>query len=286
MMAGNSTTEKRQTRPNQRVRSRGSLQAYRSFPLHLRLSLLILPPMVGSVVLLAPPAGAQSENLTNGPASAAVASSLLNLGVATNTANPGNSPGLPATELLQGNGTGLGYTLKHSAILTDTLSVHVGGNLLKRGVDYWVDPDSGALYFATGVRSYDSISVYYRYLDSAGAPSKPKIAPGLQLDFGGNTRLGLSFGASSDSLYGLSLDSKFGAGGKSSYGGLLYFAKSLTPAKAASATPGAPSGPQTAASPMSGLDHFISQNLALQSGGLRFHADYQDVGKAFGGFAA
>ncbi|HLK57657.1 MAG TPA: hypothetical protein VKU00_13915, partial [Chthonomonadaceae bacterium] len=33
-------------------------------------------------------------------------------------------------------------------------------------------------------------------------------------------------------------------------------------------------------------DHFITQNVNLQSGGLRLHADYQDIGKAFSGFQA
>ncbi len=210
-----------------------------------------------------------------------------NLGKTHTAATPGHSQ----AEVLRGNGSRLGYTLSHGNIVTDTVSLRVNGTLLKSGQDYFLDPDSGAIYFAQTVRATDSISVYYRYEDGGSGQRSSLGIPGLQLNFGRSTALGLAYGQSlgdgtSTSLYGLNLSSKFGGGGLSTYSGMAYFANTTetgnlkldgqkTAAKAAAKD-------QT----LGGVDHLITQSLNAQSGKLRAHADFQDIGKNFSGFAA
>lgn len=204
----------------------------------------------------------------------------------------GTTVGHACSELLRGTGSRLGYALSHGNILTDTVSLRVNGTLLKPGVDYYLDPDSGALYFAATVRPSDSISAYYRYEDGAGTQRSSLGMPGLQLNFGGSTSLGLNFGTSlgdgtSTSLYGFNLNSKFGGGGLSTYQGLAYFSNTTatTNLKLDGTKPGAKATGQPAPAP-AGVDHLITQSLNAQSGLLRAHADFQDVGKNFSGFTA
>jgi hypothetical protein len=218
---------------------------------------------------------------------------ILGLGTAGKRTSSG--PSTPASEVLRGNGTALGYTLSHGNVLPETISLRVGGMPLRLDRDYWVDAANGSLYFAHAIKSYDSISVYYRYVEGKDAPQAAPGIPGLQLNLGSSLKVGLSVGTLAGdgsglqtSLYGLSLGSKFGSGGQSTYSGLVYFSKSqlsgnlATPAQASPATSkAAQKAPLTA-----GVDHFISQRMALQSGGFRAHLDYQDVGKAFSGFQA
>jgi hypothetical protein len=202
----------------------------------------------------------------------------------------GATAGKSCSEILRGTGSRLGYALSHGNVLTDTVSLRVNGTLLKSGVDYYLDPDSGALYFSATIHPGDSISAYYRYEDGAAAQRASLGMPGLQMNFGGSTALGLAFGTSmgdgvSTSLYGFNLNSKFGGGGLSSYSGLAYFAN--TTATTNLKMDGTKPGVKAAGKPdpaLGGVDHLIAQSLNTQSGLLRAHADFQDVGKNFSGF--
>ena len=213
------------------------------------------------------------------------------IGQNTGKARIGTTAGKACSEILRGTGARLGYALSHGNILTDTLSLRVNGSLLKSGTDYFLDPDSGALYFATSIRPSDTISAYYRYDEGAGAQHTSLGMPGLQLNFGGSTALNLAFGntmadGTSTSLYGFNLNSKLGTRGLSTYSGLAYFSNTTATGnlKMDGAKPGATAAAKPATAP--GLDHLITQNLATQSGLLRAHADFQDVGKNFNGFTA
>ncbi len=204
----------------------------------------------------------------------------------------GATAGQSCSEMIRGNGGRLGYALSHGNILTDTLSLRVGGRLLKSGEDYFLDPDSGALYFSASIRPSDSISAYYRYEDGPGAARASLGMPGLHLNFGEATSFGLNFGTSlgdgtSTSLYGMNLNSKFGGGGLSTYQGLAYFSNmtATTNLKLDGTKPGtkAAGKPDPA---LGSLNHLLTQNLNAQSGLLRAYADFQDVGKNFSGFTA
>jgi hypothetical protein len=75
----------------------------------------------------------------------------------------GTTAGKACSEILRGTGSRLGYALSHGNVLTDTVSLRVNGTLLKSGVDYYLDPDSGALYFSATIHPSDSISAFYGF---------------------------------------------------------------------------------------------------------------------------
>src|SRR5579884_18701 len=256
--------------------------------------------LVAEACVLALPAGAQSAPATPRINEAPLDAETLEfpgaqrglLGTGFQTAAPGDTPGTPCAEVLRGSGTRGGYVLSHGSILPETVRVRAGGSLLHPGRDYWLDPANGTLILAQPVSPFESISVYYRYVEGQDSQRQPLSMPGLQLNFGPASRLGLFYGMTPGngsgfdiSNYGLALNSKFGAGGLSSYSGLLFFSnvqKSnnlLLPTRASLA---APQAPQIE----SGLDHLIAQNLAAQWGGLSLRANYQDVGQKFAGFQA
>ena len=210
------------------------------------------------------------------------------------------SPGVGALETLRGNGGRTGYTLQHNAIVANSLSVYVGGKRLKLNEDYWLDAGSGGLYFAIPLRTSDSISVAYRYLEGEAAQAQTRSATGLQLNLGDTTHLNLLYGLNAHqengtnlAMNGLRLDSLFGASGKSRYSGVAYLSD-LRPSANTSASwrdlfnaTGATKSALAPALPASsfGSGHALAQSLALQSGGLRVSADFQDVSKQFAGFA-
>lgn len=253
-------------------------------------------PFVLSGTVQAQTSAPPASSLRNAPQINGIAglgdAGLSVLGQNLGKTRTGATAGHSCTEILRGNGARLGYTLSHGNILTDTLSLRVNGSLLKSGVDYFLDPDSGAVYFAQAVRASDSVSAYYRYEDGDGAKRASLGMPGLQMNFGGATSLGLHFGTSmgdgtSTSLYGFNLNSKFGGGGLSTYQGLAYFAN--TTATTNLKLDGTKPGTKAAGKPdpaLGSVDHLIVQSLSTQSGLLRAHADFQDVGKNFSGFTA
>ncbi|MCS6777507.1 MAG: hypothetical protein RMJ43_14440 [Chloroherpetonaceae bacterium] len=246
-------------------------------------------PLVMILMLSATSAGVWGQNTPPAsPGSDASVLNLLGIQIATETRRDTEErPGTPFAEVLRGNGTRAGYLLSHGGIQVDTLSVTVGGRRLRAGRDYWVDAVNGSLWFADPVRPSESIHVFYRYVAEKDAQRRPIAVPGLQLGLGKSAQLGLLFGISpgagySTSTFGLSLNSKFGSGGTSAYNGLLYFSnvQQLDNLVIPQAGDGGAPAPQVA----TGADHLITQSLDLQGRGVRFRADYQDVGKNFAGF--
>lgn len=211
-------------------------------------------------------------------------------GAANASTKPGDKPGQPFYEILRGNGTRAGYILSHGNILPGTVSLSAGGRVLRAQKDYYLDPDNGTLYFAEAVRSFDTISACYRYLDGDSA-RQPLSIPGLSLAFGKASTLSMVYGMTSGSgtgvdvsTYGLGLSSKFGAGGLSSYNGLFYFSNAQKSSNVVVPTQALATKPTDIPKPTLGADHLIVQSLAMQSGGLNAHFQYQDVGKDFAGF--
>ncbi len=218
---------------------------------------------------------------TSPQVSGATAASVLTAGTSSHVTT--TDPGKPATEVLRGNGGRLGYKLAHPNVLTDTLSVHLGVGIMRQGVDFWIDSDTGSLYFQNPISASTSFSVYYRYIDGPVAAKQSSMFSGLELSLAGSaTKLGLSFdlgfGTNKSSLYGLNLKSDFGKGKLDHFGGMLYFGNGLalnTPGK----TPVAAN-----VNPLSGLKQFITQQVSMQSGSAHFSADFQNIAKDFGAF--
>ena len=202
-----------------------------------------------------------------------------------------DTPGKPFAETLRGAGTKAGYLLTHGNALPASVFLTVGGIPQKANLDYWLEAGTGSLYFANPVRSGDSIQITYRYLNGGDA-AQNNLLPGLRFSLGKSASVGLLYGAAANngaglniSTYGLSLNSTFGAGKRSSFSSLFYVSNSqqsqneimpLGVSAAATKTP----------TQQAGSDHLFVQDLNAQAGGLRFHADYQDVGKKFNGFSS
>jgi hypothetical protein len=199
-------------------------------------------------------------------------------------------PGTPFSEILRGNGTRAGYVLSHGGVIPGTVTVTAGARSLRPNVDYYLDFANGSLFFTDPVRSFDTISVHYSYVQGQDAARNPAGVPGMALSLRG---MSLNFGMGVSSVngldftsYGLSLSSSFGKG--STLNGLLYFS---TPNGNQNNLVGDPNtsltGPgRKANSEQAKSDHLIVQNLNLKSGAATFRATYQDIGLNFNGFQA
>ena len=162
------------------------------------------------------------------------------------------------------------------------------------GQDYFLDASTGALYFAQPARSGDNIDAAYRYLDGTDTPSASNtLLPGLRLDFGRGSQLGLLYNPATNngaglniSTYGLALGTRFGAGGRSSFNSLFYVSNSQQSQNEIMPLGAALTAGQNGAASAAGSDHLFLQDLNTQAGSLQFRANYQDVGAKFNGFQA
>ena len=208
------------------------------------------------------------------------------------------APGTSTVETLRGNGTRNGYMLNHNAVIASSLSIYVGGRRLRADQDYWLDTDGGTLFFADPVRASDTISVTYRYLEGAQAPAR--IASGLQINLTDKTSLNMLYGMNSRqegglnlALNGLRLNSQFGKDSHSRYTSLAYFSDMQRSANANLSWRDVMNDPKKsgaapflpASSSLVGSGYLLSQSLAMQTGGMRVSADFQDISRQFAGFA-
>lgn len=118
-----------------------------------------------------------------------------------------------------------------------------------------------------------------------------------QLSLDANTSLNLVFGMNSRqadgldlSLNGLRLRSQFGQSSRSKYSGLAYFSDTQHVNDITLSWRDTFNNPLKAKSPAAGSallggGYLLAQSLAMQSGGLRLSAEFQDVSKRFNGFA-
>jgi hypothetical protein len=206
-------------------------------------------------------------------------------------ANPNKEPGIPLAEILRGNGTRFGYTLSKGNILPDTVTLSLNGQRLTSGRDFVLDAVNGTILFLRSISRYDSISVYYRYVEAGTAPRQASPVPGLNFQLGTRSQIGLMFGASAgngdgltSTTYGLSLNSRFGSKGAGLYRGLAFFSNLQKSDNIQLGVSQQALDIANAATPETGTDHLLTQSLSFQSGNFRVRADFQDVGKKFSGF--
>ena len=211
-------------------------------------------------------------------------------GIGSGSSGAADAAGKPFAETLRGTGSKAGYLLTHGGVLPASVFLTIGGVPQKINFDYWLDAASGSLYFANAVRSGDSVQVTYRYTE--GASASQNLLPGMRFNLGGGSNLGLMYGAATNngaglniSTYGLSLNSAFGAGRRSSLNSLFYVSNSQRSQNEIMPL-GVSTGQTPSAAPQAGSDHLLVQDLKAQAGGLLFHANYQDVGKKFNGFSS
>lgn len=221
-------------------------------------------------------------------ASSTQAQSPLTITPSTSQAAPATTEkGLPFAEILMGKGTNGTYILTKHNILADTLSIYANGRFLLINKDFWLDANSSTLYLPIPVPRNESVSVNYRYLE--GPQKKAQgLLPGLWMNFGANTQLGLAFGTAQSnglgmntSTYGLSLGSKFGTAHKSSLRSMVYFSNTMLSDNLRLSL-----DPNDTAQPTekTGTGAFIVQDVNLQSGNVKFRANFQDINEKFNGF--
>ena len=198
--------------------------------------------------------------------------------------------GKPFAEMLRGNGTRMGYVLTHGGVQAETVRVSVAGRPLRPTLEFWLDAANGTMFFAQSVSRNDSISVNYRYVEGSDAQRNTASLPGVNLNMG-RTSLGFMFGSTpgvfqgfTASTYGLGLNSTFGKGGTSSVKSLMYFSNLEKIQNEILPTVGGEESKP--ADVEEGAGQLIVQGLNIKSGGFRFNAGYQDVGKKFSGFQA
>ena len=198
------------------------------------------------------------------------------------------APGTPFHELIPGDGGGR-YVLTHGNIVPGSVIVTENGQALLLNNQYWLDTASGSLSLAKPASQGELISVTYRYLEGAAASSSLLSTPGIALNLGQNTKMGLLFGLTSNNgaganttLNGLSFNSKFGEGGLSNFNGLAYFSN----VQASRNITFDPSSQKKTPSTAFGSDRLLLQNLQLHKGGLNFTGLFQDIGSKFSGFTA
>lgn len=90
------------------------------------------------------------------------------------TAVASNEVGVASSDLLPGNGTRAGYTLRYAPIIPGSESVYIDGRRLKRDADYFLDRDSGTIAFAEPVRRSSSVTIHYRYSKNGQATNGAK----------------------------------------------------------------------------------------------------------------
>lgn len=200
--------------------------------------------------------------------------------------------GTPASESMSGNGSRMGYRISHTNILIETLTIRAGGRLLKLNRDFWVDADSGSLFFTLPVPSHETITIYYRYLKNAPPKTTSAALPGLRLNFGANSSLGFGYSSFSGngsgidtSVYGLALNSRIG-NGIARLGGLAYFSQTQKSRNQLGPTHLTLEEQKAQTTAKEGIDHLIAQNFDFATGNYQANFSYQDIGKDFVGFQA
>ncbi|MCC6731224.1 MAG: hypothetical protein IT208_18005 [Chthonomonadales bacterium] len=201
--------------------------------------------------------------------------------------NP-TQPGKPFAEVLRGNGTRAGYMLSHGGVIPSSVRVSVGARTLTPNVDYFVDYNTGMVFFSEAVRSFQSITANYSYVEGQDGSRSLLSLPGMALDLKGAS-LSIGYGVSSAggldfTTYGLALNGKVGSGG--SMKGMFYMS---TPA-GSNGNRVAPTAANGGATPAKGdpnsakSGHLIAQDLTLKAGNATFSARFQDVSASFNGF--
>jgi hypothetical protein len=197
-------------------------------------------------------------------------------------------------DVLTGTGSAV-YQLRHVSIVPNSESVCVDSSRATRGPDYYINYDTGQIVFQRSIPPRSTISVSYRYLPAKQQDGVVGALGIVPLRFGESVSMNLlgSYvlgqpGSSFDfSVFGLDADIK-PANGLSLRS--AFFVSRPVEDASRSHTGGTSllefngDAPPNAESPQPG--NFLLQDLAYDSGGLRFRAALQDIDQEFEGFSA
>lgn len=195
--------------------------------------------------------------------------------------------GKSASDILPGNGTRGGYTLRNAPVIEGSESVYHEGRLLTRDVHYWIDYGSGNISFMEPIKRFSSVSISYRYDPQAPRSDSAGALPFLSLSFGQTggiqtmMRMGQAETAKDGSVwqtntYGLQNAFKFGQG--SSIEG-FYFMSARKQVHAFDApTVANASAPKVTAGSQ---EQFLVQRMQFNERGVQFGFQFQDIGQGF-----
>nr|WP_319586127.1 hypothetical protein [uncultured Desulfobulbus sp.] len=194
--------------------------------------------------------------------------------------------GVPASDLIKGNGGKSGYMLSHGGIVDASETISVGGIMKRRNSDYSIDYLSGTLMFAEAVRSADIIKANYRYVPGKEGQRSSLGIPSLSFRLGSKNTIGLMYASNAATnnqaydimTYGLNMKTSLGK--KSSMTNMMYMSSAQDSGRMSLLSALAPKSDKPKSDNM-----FVHDSL-LQSGNLSVKLNYQDVGKDFSGFTA
>lgn len=198
--------------------------------------------------------------------------------------------GKSAVDVFPGVRRGLGYPLRYGNVVPGSVTVHIGGATLHEGGEFSVDYSSGVLYIGVPVRDADSIRVMYRHDPSAKKEGSGGALPLLTLNFGQKSSMTMLLGMSGAERFAdgriaqaqnVGIKNNFAFGGATLSGLFLTSTTTNALVSADSASPDHTNPVQGS----EGTDVLIKQLLDTEiSSGVRFSAQYQNVGSNFSAF--
>lgn len=225
----------------------------------------------------------------------ASANKIADSGITAKPAAVPTETGLPASEVLRGNGGRAGYVLGHGNVIPGSEWVYVGLKRATVNKDYTIDYDSGSLFFIEPVRQSESVRIDYRYQEKSKGERNVNGPGVMPLKFaGGNLQTNLTYsyraadpekgaGAPDILTYGLSNTMSFA--GSSSLQSMFYVATPQTSNRLSLSQP--PAQQKKAAANSVKKDRLILQNADFSLGGkARLKLGFQDVGEGFAGISS
>lgn len=206
------------------------------------------------------------------------------------SASPQVVTGTPTVDLIMLQALGPGVPLRFGSVVPGSERVEHDGKVLRRGVDYQMDYDTGVVYLMRAQKAGQSLLVSYQY-DKLAKPETRKAGMGLptfKFDLlPGGLRMVGAFGLTertadgnvlTSNLYGL--QNSFNMGGGALKGLMLVGERQKQRARSAFEYQGDPGQTEE------GQSTAILQNLSTNFNGGKVEANFQDVSTNFTGFSA
>lgn len=253
----------------------------------------VLARVILIAVLLVAPTAARSDSRLD----SAIASigKIVDGTSVSKTTEPPKEIGVPASEVLSGNGSRAGYVLGHGNIIPGSEWVWVGVKRARANVDYTIDYSSGSLFFAEAVRQSDSVKVDYSYSDKAKGERSVTGPGAMALGFGNSLQTNLTYSyraadpakaAGVPDILTYGLNSTTSLWGSSALKSMFYVATPQNPNRL-SLTSTQTTPAQQATAPKVKKDRLIMQEADFGVGGkARLKLRFQDVGRDFAGMSS
>lgn len=200
--------------------------------------------------------------------------------------------GTPSVDIIVLKSASPSVPLRHAGVVAGSERVEMNGQVLRRGIDYSIDNESGVVYLMREQRPGQAVTVTYRF-DPATAAKVGQVASGFagfKFDLVGNGGLQgiLGFGMTerladgsvlTSNIFGL--NNSFNFGGNANLKG-LFLVGERDKVQAESGYGSALKGGAVD----EGKSRFLLQNFSSSLGGGTIRMGYQDISKNFAGFSS